>query len=101
MIPSSVASVHQDLGASVTGRDRTSGRAWFRRRPTPAAMTKRGCTMTTDQNEMVLRSLNALRLSRRRLVGTAAATAVALPAAAFVPSQGAGATPQRSVRAQG
>lgn len=57
--------------------------------------------MENGQNEMVLRSLNALRLSRRRLVGTAAATAVALPATGWISGQSATATPRRTARAQG
>jgi peptide/nickel transport system substrate-binding protein len=56
--------------------------------------------MTTSQNEMVLRSLNALRLTRRQLVGSAAATAVALPTASWVASRNASATPRAAIRAQ-
>src|SRR5919106_1316449 len=65
-----------------------------------AAITERGCTMTTSQNEMVLRSLNALRLSRRRLVGGIAVGALAAPAAAPALNR-VGAAPRRAVRAQG
>jgi peptide/nickel transport system substrate-binding protein len=65
-----------------------------------AATTERGSTMTMSQNEMVLRSLNALRLSRRRLVGGLAVGALAAPAA--VPALNrAAAAPRRAVRAQG
>src|ERR687894_1345851 len=65
-----------------------------------AAITERGCTMTASQNEMVLRSLNALRLSRRRLVGGAAVAALAAPAAARTQNGVAAAAPRRAVRAQ-
>src|SRR5215216_579343 len=65
-----------------------------------AAITERGCMMTTSQNEMVLRSLNALRLSRR-LVGGIAAGALAAPAGSLASSRAAAAAPRRSVRAQG
>ena len=56
--------------------------------------------MANETNEMVLRSLNGLRLSRRRLVGGVAASAIAAPAAGLVASQAA-AAPRRTVRAQG
>jgi len=88
------------LSAIARGRDRTSGKVWIRRRPTQAAITERGCEMTTSQNEMVLRNLNALRLSRRRLVGGMAVGALAAPAAGLV-SNRAMAAPRRAVRAQG
>ncbi|HEX2282127.1 MAG TPA: ABC transporter substrate-binding protein, partial [Thermomicrobiales bacterium] len=56
--------------------------------------------MTANQNEMVLRSLNALRLSRRRLVGGAAVAALAAPAAALTENRVAAAAPRRAARAQ-
>ena len=57
--------------------------------------------MTNDRNEMALRSLNALRLNRRRLVGGMAAGAIAAPAAGLVPTRTATAASRRAVRAQG
>jgi len=57
--------------------------------------------MTTSQNEMVLRSLNALRLSRRRLVGGVAVGVLAAPAAGLASNRGTAAAPRRAVRAQG
>jgi peptide/nickel transport system substrate-binding protein len=57
--------------------------------------------MTTNQNEMVLRSLNAMRLSRRRFVGGVAVSALAAPAAGLVSNRAVAAAPRRAVRAQG
>jgi peptide/nickel transport system substrate-binding protein len=57
--------------------------------------------MTTSQNETVLRSLNALRLSRRRLVGGMAVGVLAAPAAGLVSNRAATAAPRRAARAQG
>ncbi len=65
-----------------------------------AAITERGSTITMNQNEMVLRSLNALRLSRRRLVGGLAVGALAAPAVGLA-SNRAAAAPRRAVRTQG
>lgn len=56
--------------------------------------------MANDQNEMMLRSLNASRLSRRRLVGGLVAGAIATPAAGLMSSQGIAAAPRRAPRAQ-
>jgi peptide/nickel transport system substrate-binding protein len=57
--------------------------------------------MTTNQNEMVLRSLNALRLSRRRLVGGVAVGSLTAPVAGLVSNRAAAVAPRRAVRAQG
>jgi peptide/nickel transport system substrate-binding protein len=65
-----------------------------------AAITERGCTMTMSQNESVLRNLNALRLSRRQLMGGLAVGALAAPLAG-VTHNPAAAAPRRAVRAQG
>jgi peptide/nickel transport system substrate-binding protein len=80
--------------------DVAAPRAGNWRRPTLAAITERGSTMSNGQNEMVLRSLNALRLSRRRLVGGAAVAALAAPAIALTQNRVAAAAPGRAVRAQ-
>jgi peptide/nickel transport system substrate-binding protein len=56
--------------------------------------------MTTSQNETVLRSLNALRLSRRRLVGGAAAGALVAPVAGGFTTRAVAAAPPAAVRAQ-
>src|SRR5215208_6083784 len=56
--------------------------------------------MTTSQNETVLRSLNALRLSRRRLVGGAAAGALVAPVAGRFTTRADAAAPRAAVRGQ-
>jgi peptide/nickel transport system substrate-binding protein len=56
--------------------------------------------MASDHNEVLLKSLNARRLSRRTLVASAAASAVAFPAAGTNSSRNALAAPRSTVRAQ-
>jgi peptide/nickel transport system substrate-binding protein len=56
--------------------------------------------MTKSQNEMVLRSLNALRLNRRRLVGGAAVGVLVAPVIGGFTTRAAVAAPRAAVRAQ-
>jgi peptide/nickel transport system substrate-binding protein len=56
--------------------------------------------MSNDRNEIMIRNLTALRLNRRRLVGGAAATALAAPTAGLVAPQRASAVAARAVRSQ-
>src|SRR4051812_41481010 len=65
------------------------------------ATIKRGCMMMNDQNEAVLKHLNALRLNRRRLVGGAAAGALVAPVFRSFPPQAVAAAPLAAIRAQG
>ena len=66
-----------------------------------AATIERGCMMTKDQNETVLRNLNALRLNRRRLVGGAAVGALVAPTIGAVAPRNVAAAPRATIRAQG
>jgi peptide/nickel transport system substrate-binding protein len=56
--------------------------------------------MTREANEQLLRTLNALRLNRRRLVGGMVVAAAAAPAASLVTGRSVSAAPARAIRAQ-
>ena len=57
--------------------------------------------MASNQNEIMLRNLNALRMNRRRVLGGVAASAIAVPTAGLLSGQGVAAAPHRAIRAQG